>query len=146
MAYESLLKQKRREIHGRIARTIEELYADRLEEHYETLAHHFELSGEIQKTLKYLILAGEKANRNMAIQSADAVFTKAIQIGESNPEFFAPEDRAKSYLSKGNAELALGNWSGFISYFEKCIEISREHGLVDYEMKSLGALAFTVYL
>ncbi|MBI4763452.1 MAG: AAA family ATPase [Deltaproteobacteria bacterium] len=145
VAYESLLKQKRREIHGRIARTIEELYADRLEEHYETLVHHYELSGEIQQTLKYLILAGEKANRNMAIQSADAFFTKAIQIGESNPEFFAPEDRAKSYLSKGNAELALGNWSDLSSYFRKCNEISREHGLVEYEMKSLNALATTVY-
>jgi len=145
VAYESLLKQKRREIHRRIARTIEELYADRLEEHYETLAHHFELSGEIQQTLKYLILAGEKANRNMAIQSADEFFTKAIQIGESNPEFFAPEDRAKSYLSKGRAEHALGNWSDFASYYGKCTEISREYGLVEYEMKSLNLLAMTVY-
>ena len=40
VAYESLLKQRRREIHGRIAKAIEELYPDKLEQHYELLAHH----------------------------------------------------------------------------------------------------------
>ena len=37
VAYESLLKQKRNEIHGRIAQTIEELYTEKLEEHYELI-------------------------------------------------------------------------------------------------------------
>jgi predicted ATPase len=46
VAYESLLKQRRKEIHGRIARTVEELYAHQLEEHYELLAYHYERSGD----------------------------------------------------------------------------------------------------
>ena len=51
VAYESLLKQRRQQIHGRIARTIEELYASRLEPHYELLAHHYEKSGEAEKAI-----------------------------------------------------------------------------------------------
>jgi class 3 adenylate cyclase/tetratricopeptide (TPR) repeat protein len=145
VAYESLLKQRRREIHGRIARAIEELYAEKLEPHYETLAHHYELSGEIQPTLKYLILAGEKSYQNMAIQSSDEFFTKAIQIGESHPEIFSPEDRAKCYFNKGGTALTLGEWSEWIGYFIKCNEISREHELVEYEMNSLKRMAVTVY-
>jgi predicted ATPase len=49
VAYESLLKQRRQEIHGRIARAIEELYAEKLEPHFEILAHHWELSGNPEK-------------------------------------------------------------------------------------------------
>ena len=35
VAYDSLLKQRRKELHGRIAQTIEEIYANQLEVHYE---------------------------------------------------------------------------------------------------------------
>ena len=41
VAYDSLLVQRRRELHALVGRAIEELYADRLPEHYEMLAHHF---------------------------------------------------------------------------------------------------------
>ena len=41
-AYLSILVQRRKVLHRLIGTTIEELYADRLAEHYETLAHHFE--------------------------------------------------------------------------------------------------------
>ena len=63
VAYESLLKQRRQEIHERIAQAIEELYADRLEEHYELLAHHYELSDNAKRAVDYLMLAGEKSIR-----------------------------------------------------------------------------------
>ena len=41
VAYASLLVQRRKELRGRIGQAIEELYADRLAEHHEVLAHHF---------------------------------------------------------------------------------------------------------
>jgi class 3 adenylate cyclase/tetratricopeptide (TPR) repeat protein len=41
VTYETLLKQKRKELHGLVAQAIEELYADRLEEFYEMLAFHY---------------------------------------------------------------------------------------------------------
>jgi predicted ATPase len=56
VAYGSLLKQRRKELHGRIGQEIEALYSDRLEEHYEVLAHHYEQSGNTAKAIDYLIL------------------------------------------------------------------------------------------
>jgi predicted ATPase len=53
VAYESLLKQQRQEIHGRVARTIEDLYADRLPEHYELLAHHYGKSENNERAVEY---------------------------------------------------------------------------------------------
>ena len=41
VTYETLLKQKRKELHGLVGQAIEELYADRLEEFYEMLAFHY---------------------------------------------------------------------------------------------------------
>jgi predicted ATPase len=41
VAYESLLVQRRRELHRLIDLAIEEVYPDRIAEHYEVLAHHF---------------------------------------------------------------------------------------------------------
>src|SRR5207249_2664007 len=42
VAYNSLLVQRRKELHRAVGHAIEDLYADRLTEHYEELAHHFQ--------------------------------------------------------------------------------------------------------
>jgi predicted ATPase len=41
VAYNSLLLRQRRELHRAVGAAIEELYPERLAEHYEELAHHF---------------------------------------------------------------------------------------------------------
>src|SRR5207249_5545724 len=45
VAYGSLLKERRRELHRAVGAAIEELYPDRLADHYQELAHHF-VNGE----------------------------------------------------------------------------------------------------
>jgi tetratricopeptide (TPR) repeat protein len=84
VAYDSLLKQRRREIHGRIAKAIEELYADKLEPHYELLAHHYELSDTPDRAIDYLVLAGEKANRDDAAAAAGDFFNRALKLMEKS--------------------------------------------------------------
>lgn len=101
VAYESLLKQRRREIHGRIALTIEELYADRLGQHYELLAHHWELSDSPDRAIEYLVLAGEKSNNNQAANSAVDFFTRALeQIDRSGK---APDPQLMIRIRTGRA-------------------------------------------
>ncbi len=61
VAYESILHARRHELHARIGDTIEELYADRLEERVEELAHHF-IRGEVwPKAARYARQAGDRA-------------------------------------------------------------------------------------
>src|SRR5207249_9059708 len=50
VAYNSLLVQRRKELHRAVGYAIEELYPDRLADHYEELAHHFAQGEEWQKT------------------------------------------------------------------------------------------------
>src|SRR5262249_39333544 len=66
VAYESVLDDRRRQLHRTIALAIEELYADRLAELFETLAHHFERAGEWERALDYHERAADKAAGNFA--------------------------------------------------------------------------------
>jgi len=141
VAYESLLKQRRREIHGRIARAIEELYADKLEQHYEILAHHWELSGNVSRAIEYLILAGEKSSKNMAAQAAFEFFGKALDLLEGSDTKLDPETEVKVRQGKGLAAVDIGDIDQAICEYRKAIDISRKEGMTDYEMANMAELA-----
>src|SRR6185503_12328256 len=63
VAYNSLLIQRRKSLHRLVAVAIEELYAERLPEYYEMLAHHYERGEVWEKALHYLVKAGQKAQQ-----------------------------------------------------------------------------------
>ena len=75
--YQGILKRRRKEFHIQVARGIEQLYRERLEEYYEELAHHYSRSDDVEKAVEYLLKAGEKAKRSSA---NDAAITH-LQLG-----------------------------------------------------------------
>jgi len=77
VAYSSLLVQRRKELHRLIATAIEDLYADRLAEHYEVLAHHFEKAENWDRALEYLMRAADKAAQAFATRDAIALYDTA---------------------------------------------------------------------
>src|SRR5215468_681309 len=79
VAYNSLLIQRRKELHQTIARAVEELYADRLAEQYEVLAHHFSRAEDWPQALVYLVKAAEKAAQSFANQGALALYQQALE-------------------------------------------------------------------
>jgi len=86
VTYGSLLHERRRELHARIAGAIETLYRDRLVEHIERLAHHA-LRGELrEKAVDYLRQAGLKAAARSALLDARGWFEQAVGVLEALPE------------------------------------------------------------
>jgi class 3 adenylate cyclase/tetratricopeptide (TPR) repeat protein len=78
VAYGGLLQERRRALHARIVEAIERLYADRLEEHVERLAHHA-VRGELwDKALPYLRQAGAKATARSAHREAVLYLEQAL--------------------------------------------------------------------
>jgi predicted ATPase len=61
VAYNSLLMERRSVLHERTAQALEALYSVSLDEHYSDLAHHYSRSGNTEKAVEYLGLAGESA-------------------------------------------------------------------------------------
>jgi class 3 adenylate cyclase/tetratricopeptide (TPR) repeat protein len=86
VAYNSLLLKRRKEIHERIGNAIEELYAERLEEFYEMLAHHYSRSEDMEKSFEYLKLSGDKAARNYSAWEAFRFYREAVNLLNSMPD------------------------------------------------------------
>ena len=80
VAYSSLPVPRRQELHRAIGRIIEELYADRLAEHYDVLAHHFLRAEAWGSACAYLIKAAEKAARSFATREALALYDEALGV------------------------------------------------------------------
>src|SRR5262245_42349526 len=70
VAYASLPRERLRQLHACTAQALEALYAERLEEHYGTLAHHYRQSGNTAKAVTYLQRAGEQAVQRSAYAEA----------------------------------------------------------------------------
>ena len=86
MAYGSLLQKRRRALHARIVEAIEGLYADRLTDQVERLAHHA-LWGEVwDKALAYCRQAGTRAAARSAHREAVAYFEQALTALAQLPE------------------------------------------------------------
>jgi len=86
VAYNSLLLKRRKEVHGRIGKAIEELYPDRLEEFYEMLAHHYSKAEDSEKAYHYLKLSGDKATKNYAKWEALGFYQGAIDLLKRQPD------------------------------------------------------------
>ena len=86
VAYGSLLQDRRRALHARIMATIERLYADRLAEHVERLAHHAFRGDLWEKAVTYLRQAGVKALARSANRDARAYFEQALAALGHLPE------------------------------------------------------------
>jgi class 3 adenylate cyclase/tetratricopeptide (TPR) repeat protein len=128
VAYESLLKQRRRQIHGRIAKAMEDLYADRLEQHYELLAHHWELSATPQRSIEHLVMAGERSNKTQAADAAVDFFTRALnQMAKDNK---IPDPGMAKRIRVGRAAPlhAMGRIEESLEDFIEAIRLSRETG------------------
>jgi len=80
VAYNSLLVERRKVLHERAARAIEQLFHDRLGDRSEDLAHHYSCSGNIWKTVEYLQIAGQHAVQRSAHTEAIKHFTTAVAL------------------------------------------------------------------
>ena len=82
VAYSTLLLERRKNLHRMVGAAIEELYADRLPEQYEALAHHYHEAQDWQKALDYLEKAGDKAVAAYANQDALDYYGRALEVCE----------------------------------------------------------------
>jgi class 3 adenylate cyclase/predicted ATPase len=102
VAYHSVLIERRKVLHEQTAQAIERLYADRLDEHYSDLAHHYSRSERTEKAVTYLHLAGQQAVQRSANAEAISHLTASLDLLKTLPN--TPE-RARQELA---LQIALG--------------------------------------
>jgi tetratricopeptide (TPR) repeat protein len=119
VAYNSLLLRRKKEIHERVGKAIEELYSERLEEFYEMLAYHATAAGQKERAMEYLIRASERAHRKPAHREEAALLTRALTILEEDEKTdLLPGLHARC----GRAYAAIGLWGEARPELEKALQ------------------------
>jgi tetratricopeptide (TPR) repeat protein len=93
VAYESVLVQRRKTLHRIVGSAIEELYQDRIPEHYEALAHHFGAAEDWERAFHYHELASEKSQAAYANHAAAEHCRAAIAIADRLGDAISPQQR-----------------------------------------------------
>jgi DNA-binding NtrC family response regulator/predicted ATPase len=94
VAYEGLSQERRRMLHVRILTALEELYANRLGEQVERLAHHA-IRGKVwDKAVTYGRQAGARAIEHSALREAAAAFEQALAALQHLPDSRATHEQA----------------------------------------------------
>ena len=141
-AYESVLKSRRQQLHGQIARTMEEKFPDIVASQPEILAHHFTEGNLIEPAINYWLKAG-----NLALgRSANAAVS---HLKQGLKLVAGIDDRTTSgklelllQMSLGNALRATEGWSteSVKEAYTRALELCSQNGLDEHTLPAVFGL------
>lgn len=127
VAYNSLLIQRRKEIHEKIGQAIEDIYGDRLQEFYEMLAYHYSRSENFYKAYQYCKLSGDKAERNYSHREAYEFYKNARDLLNKLPQTEENKKRKIEVLRLMMLPIALLGWPvEVLEIFQEAEKLSKE--------------------
>ena len=107
-----------------MARGLEELYAGRIDEVVELIAHHYGATTEDEKAVDYALLAAEKAQRRWASVEALAQFDAALARLGSMPDTDANRlRRIDAVIKQAEVKFALGRHAEHVEALERIKEL-----------------------
>ena len=122
-AYESILLQKRKEIHLHVANSIENVFQQRLHEFYGMLAYHYSKGEDFDKAEEYMIKAGEEAMRSSASHEALYYYQEALSLYLK--KYGDTADPEKLKILEKNIAIAFfnkGDYENALIYFDRVLE------------------------
>ena len=81
-AYDSLLRSRRRQLHGELAALLSDLPADVSGSEPEVIARHWELGGDLTSAIDYRVMAAQRADSLLAPAEATAHYWQAVTLNE----------------------------------------------------------------
>jgi predicted ATPase len=143
VAYGTVLHEQRKALHERTAQAIEALYVTSLEEHYSDLAHHYTRSGNTEKAVEYLHLAGQQAVQRSANEEAINHLTTALELLQTLPD--TPEHIQREltlHLTLGPPLLATKGYAApeVEHAYTRALELCRQEGKPTQLFPALGGL------
>ena len=142
VAYNSILLQRRRELHRIIALAIEELYADRLTEHYEVLAYHFGKADDVARALEYQLKAADKAAKAFANREAITFYDQALEAARHLGEAVGVDTLMAIYEARSNLYFTLSDFASSRAESERLLGLARRAGDRVKEAAALAAMGF----
>ena len=142
-AYERLLKSRRHQLHGQIARTLEERFADIVASQPEIVAHHFTEAGLVEPAIDYWLKAGQQAARRSANAEALNHLARGLEL---LPNIDDPMLRNKLELllqtSLGNSLRATKGWSidSVKHAYTRALQLCKESGFDEHTLPAVFGL------
>jgi len=115
MLVSRLVDSLRRELSGLIAKRIEELYKDRLEEFHGTLSEHYEIAGDVEQAARHAALCAireQKLQHNFEALSAFEKYDRICEGLLGSP--LSVQEQKDLILSRADVLQELGRWDSAI--------------------------------
>jgi class 3 adenylate cyclase len=120
--YTSILVQRRRELHHEVARCIETLFAERLDDFYGVLAYHYARAEDWERAQEYLFKAGDQAGRVAADAEALAHYRDAVKAYQrAFGDRWDPRQRAVLDRKMGEALFRRGEHEQALEYLRRAL-------------------------
>jgi len=120
--YGSTLIQQRKELHLRVAQSIEKVFREQVHEFYGMLAHHYSMGEDEEKAEEYLIKAGAEALKSSASSEALYYFKDAIKLYTKRyGDAVDPNKMAEFEENVAFAFFNRGHHAEAIDYFDKTL-------------------------
>lgn len=128
MLYETLLKKTRRDLHRRIAETLERVFADRIHDFYGILSYHWTHADNLEAAEDYLVKAAEAAAGAAASAEALEFFREAYRLYlVLHADGGDPERKAIFERQIALALLHTGQLSESIEHFNSALRLLGEN-------------------
>jgi predicted ATPase len=112
VAYNSLLIERRKQLHKRAGQALESIFAGQLDDHLTQLAHHYSHCDNIEKAIDYLGRAGQQALQRFAHVDAVARLSTAIDLLQKLPDSAERTQRELPLqMALGRALIVLKGWA-----------------------------------
>jgi class 3 adenylate cyclase/tetratricopeptide (TPR) repeat protein len=140
VAYASLLLQRRREVHRAVGAATEELYRDRLAEHYAELAYHFTRGEDWPRAMAYSTLAGDQANHSFANAEAVEHYARAADAASKMP-LTPPATLGDLHTRRGAVLSIIGRHQEALDEYARALDCARSAGDRTLECRFLLGLS-----
>ncbi|TMJ78985.1 MAG: adenylate/guanylate cyclase domain-containing protein, partial [Alphaproteobacteria bacterium] len=136
-AYESMLKSRRQQLHGEIARTLEERFTDIVASQPEIVAHHLTQAGLVEPAIAYWLKAGQQAARRSANAEALNHLARGLEL---LPNIEDPMLRNKSELLLQTR--AIKGWSidSVKHAYTRALQLCTESGFDEHTLPAVFGL------
>jgi tetratricopeptide (TPR) repeat protein len=119
VVYEEVSPLKRKKLHGVVGSALEQVYAEKIDEHFGELAPHFLESGNKDKALDFYLKAAEKASRIYANGEAASYFRSALGLLEGKEG--ETRERARVLERLGDIENLVGKCHACLKHWNDAL-------------------------
>ena len=138
-AYASLLLSRRRELHRRVAESMEQIDPERVNH----IARHYMEAQEYERALPYLFEAGDRAAHAYSTVDAIGYYRQALQVLESVDDI---EVARRVYEGLGGSLTFAFDIPAAVENYHTMFHLAEEHGDLPMQVSALNKLGFVTAL